>query len=338
MNVLLVGGTSYVAQFVARQFLRGDVGTQCSVACTLRGRPETLPHRFQYASEDPQETTERVIWVYEGVDLFDSSSLYACIDSFRPHVIVNCVAMASPAACERDPERSKTLNEPRHLVEFLRGKGIRLVHFSTDFVYEGSAPRPQSYYEEDASLRPSMCVYSSSKLSFDQFLMTQSDLDAVVLRIANVIGPRAPFFADQPPKFVEWLYTELFLSPTKQESPVTLWSDEIRSFLYVEDLARVVWSLIASDITQGRQLFNVGGSKAYSRVEIAELLLESYKAVHGELPTHTRAITPVLRSSVNLGYRSPLNAAVDCSKLTTLLPTAKLRDAADVLRSILETF
>jgi nucleoside-diphosphate-sugar epimerase len=112
---------------------------------------------------------------------------------------------------------------------------------------------PLGYRETDAAVSTVHCVYSSTKLAFDEHLLTPPPhLRITILRIANVVGGPAPLFPDQPPKFAQWLFTELLLaSPDKLHTPVRLWKDEVRSFLFVEDLVRVLWRLVR---TPGDQL------------------------------------------------------------------------------------
>lgn len=128
-----------------------------------------------------------------------------------------------------------------------------------DFVYEGSNPPLSGYREEDALPSPLQCMYSQTKLAFDHQLLAESSgaLRVIVLRIANVVGGKAPYFKDQPLKFAEWLHKELTGSPDKATSPVRLWSDEVRSFLFVNDLVRVVWGLVSLDVKTSHVL-NVG--------------------------------------------------------------------------------
>lgn len=127
-------------------------------------------------------------------------------------------------------------------------------------MYDGETPPANGYKESDAgsppptsSSAPILTIYGASKLAFDSFLLAQhSDtLSGVILRIANVIGPQSPIFDNQPPKFMEWLHQQLFheISSSRETNTrsLRLWSDEVRSFIYVRDLVRILFVLLGSD-------------------------------------------------------------------------------------------
>lgn len=138
-----------------------------------------------------------------------------------------------------------------------------------DFVYRGDQSPGSSYREEDASLESTaasanqLSVYGSSKLRFDSFLQSHPPPGGcTVLRIANVVGGRAPLFtgsANPAPKFMEWLHTQFF-SSGEDQAPLKLWSDEYRSFLYIRDLEDAIYALFArTDALQGQtRILNVG--------------------------------------------------------------------------------
>lgn len=139
-RVLVLGATSYVAQFVLRRFLENSTTVEgvSSMACTIRSRiePSELPSGLVPAGNDDGDvgdSTERRVEVFAGVDLTDVEALRSCILGFRPDTIVDCVgegcvfgdfiialhslsswcgaALSSPATCQRQPELSKALNE-----------------------------------------------------------------------------------------------------------------------------------------------------------------------------------------------------------------------------------
>lgn len=123
-------------------------------------------------------------------------------------------------------------------------------------MYDGANPPALGYKESDAGSKsstssPCLTVYGASKLAFDSFLLTQQydNLSGIIFRIANVIGPQSPLFAHQAPKFMEWLHQQLFGDSSRETNTqsLRLWSDEIRSFIYVRDLARILFAVLGSD-------------------------------------------------------------------------------------------
>ncbi|ETL85454.1 hypothetical protein L917_14984 [Phytophthora nicotianae] len=334
-RVLVLGGTSYVAQFVLQRLqqdgtlrvVSGDAVEEIeAVACTIRSQPfAPLPPGFVTVKADSAPMSKRVVRAYWQVNVQDLRTLDNCIEDFRPTVVINCAAISSPAVCQQEPEKASAINEPRGLVALLGALTwpVRFVHLSTDFVYEGTQPNGASYHEDDAILSPDLSAYGSGKLRFDHFLLkrdSSTHLQVWILRIANVVGPGAPLFPDKSaPKFMEWLHHQLF--QLENAAPLNLWSDEFRSYLYVFDLIEIMFKLLAIDPNEHTTLVNVGGVESLSRVELGHKYLAA-TAKHNPKASAaiSRHIAPTSRAQVDLGYPSPLNTKLNTSRLANLLP------------------
>lgn len=103
-RLLVLGGSSYVAQFIFERYFKqrqevGDASTaEYVVACTLRASSSsesTLPVGFTSSPPDP-DSGEQLVHVYWNVDLLSMTGVRECIRHFRPDVIVNCIGMHSP--------------------------------------------------------------------------------------------------------------------------------------------------------------------------------------------------------------------------------------------------
>lgn len=153
--------------------------------------------------------------------------------------------------------------KPRGVVNLLEKLPwrTRFVHFSTDFVYEGTQAWGESYEEDAAVSSSKLSVYGASKLRFDQFLLSghwSANFEFLVLRIANVVGPVAPVFPNKSaPKFMQWLHQQLF-QPETADVPLKLWSDEFRSYLYIHDLVSILFKLLATNANASATLVNLG--------------------------------------------------------------------------------
>ncbi|KAG6618636.1 NAD(P)-binding Rossmann-fold superfamily protein [Phytophthora cinnamomi] len=346
-RVLVLGGTSYVAQFVLQRVLQddalrvmnGEASEEISaVACTIRSEPfSPLPTGFVTLGSDSAARAVRVYWQ---VDILDLNALEICIKDFRPTVVINCTAISSPAICQKDPDKASSINEPRGLVTLLETLPwrVRFVHLSTDFVYEGGLAWGESYEEDAAVLSSKLSVYGASKLRFDQFLLERehsASLEVLVLRIANVIGPVAPLFQDRSaPKFMQWLHRQLF-QPEDADAPLKLWSDEFRSYLYIHDLVSVMFNLLAVKNNTPATLINLGGVEAFSRVELArQYLAACAKHDARTVTTVTREIVPIARAQIDLGYPSPLNTKLSTARLAHLLQDFQWTPTDQVLDEI----
>ncbi|KAG3196532.1 hypothetical protein PC128_g7550 [Phytophthora cactorum] len=314
MAVLVLGGTSYVAQFVLQRLQQdetlrvvagGAVEEMEAVACTIRSQPfAPLPPGFVTAKSESAPQSKRTVRVYWQVDVLDLEALDNCIKDFRPTVIINCTAISSPAVCQKEPEIARAVNEPRGLVALLDDLPC--------------------YDEDDAVLSSDLSVYGAGKLRIDHFLQkrdSSTNLQVLILRIANVVGPAAPLLPDRSaPKFREWLHHQLF-QLENADAPLKLWSDEFRSYLYVFDLIEIMFELLAIGPKEHTTLVNIGGVEALSRVELAhKYLAASAKHNPKAVDAISRNIEPTLRAQVELGYPSPLNTKLKTSRLASLLP------------------
>jgi len=119
-------------------------------------------------------------------DLADPDSLRAAVARHRPDAIVNAAAYTQVDAAEDDPDSARLSNAagPAALAEAAREFGARLIHVSTDYVFDGSGERP--WAEDD---RPSpQSVYGRTKLEGEEAIRAACP-DHVIVRTAWVYSP-----------------------------------------------------------------------------------------------------------------------------------------------------
>ena len=126
-----------------------------------------------------------------GLDLADTPLLVATVRALQPAVIVNAAAYTAVdrAEAERDLAFAVNATAPRVLAEEAKRSGALLVHYSTDYVFDGGKESP--YVEEDPT-RP-INVYGESKLAGEQAI-ARSGCRQLVLRTSWVYGPRGRNF------------------------------------------------------------------------------------------------------------------------------------------------
>jgi dTDP-4-dehydrorhamnose reductase len=142
------------------------------------------------------------------LDVADRTAVGAVVDAVRPDVVVHTAAWTAVDACEADPDRAFAINAlgTRHVAEAARRHGAHLVYLSTDYVFDGTSPRP---YREWDPPHP-LSVYGRSKLGGEQELdpgatvvrtswlsgAHGANMVATVLRLASA-GDRLRFVDDQ---------------------------------------------------------------------------------------------------------------------------------------------
>lgn len=119
------------------------------------------------------------------LDLADPDAIAAAVRARRPAVIVNAAAYTAVDQAEREPGLAHAVNArgPEVLAEEARRVGAVLVHFSTDYVFDGRSPVP---YAEDAPVGP-LNVYGASKLAGERAIAA-TGAAALVFRTSWVYG------------------------------------------------------------------------------------------------------------------------------------------------------
>lgn len=123
-----------------------------------------------------------------GVTDRDRLLFWAC--AFRPEVVVNCAAHTRVDACETEAEQAFAVNGDGagNAAAAAESVGARLVHVSTDYVFDGTARQP---YKEDAPTGP-LSVYGKSKLEGERRALEYDR--ALVVRTSWLFGPGGPNF------------------------------------------------------------------------------------------------------------------------------------------------
>jgi dTDP-4-dehydrorhamnose reductase len=185
--------------------------------------------------------------------------------------------------------------------------GARLVHISTDLVFDGTAARP--YTEEDEPLPAT--PYGRTKLEGEREVQAAHP-DALVVRTSLMVG------GDEPGR-----QEQLVLAAARGESDIAFFEDEHRSPVLVDDLAAALVELA------GRResgLLHLAGPEAVSRYDLACLIA----AAHG-LPSE-RLRRGRLASS---GMQRPANCVLDSSRARALLRTP-IRGVSELVRAAAE--
>ena len=196
---------------------RGQLG-RCLVRL-LEASPE---HRLAAAHDLPD------------FDVTERASVGAALDAARPDVVANAAAFTFVDDCETQPELAWRVNAeaPGLLAEECAARGIRLVHVSTDYVFDGQGSRP--YTEED--LPAPRSEYGRSKLEGEQQVRAALPA-ALIVRTSWLFGPGRNFIATML-GFAQKRRAEA------DASPLRVVDDQFGCPTYAEDLAGWILQLV----------------------------------------------------------------------------------------------
>ena len=123
-------------------------------------------------------------------DVTDRGRLLDWADDFRPELVVNCAAFTRVDDCEREAQRAFAVNGEAvaHVAAVAARAEARLVHVSTDYVFDGDAREP---YREDAPTAP-RSVYGRSKLAGERLALACER--SLVVRTSWLFGPGGASF------------------------------------------------------------------------------------------------------------------------------------------------
>jgi len=127
------------------------------------------------------------------VDLSNFDQVREKLDSANFDVLINVAAFTKVDLCEVQPEEAFHVNAeaPRLLAEICRDKNARLIHFSTDYVFDGEKREP---YTEKDEAKP-ISVYGASKLAGEANVLAAGG-DHLIVRVSWVFGPDRTSFID----------------------------------------------------------------------------------------------------------------------------------------------
>jgi dTDP-4-dehydrorhamnose reductase len=116
-------------------------------------------------------------------DLLQPGAIQNVLDETQPDWVIHCAALANVDACEANPQQAAQLNSevPAKLARLVARGGARLVHISTDAVFDGK----RGSYTEDDPPNP-LSVYAQTKLAGER-LVAQANPDAIIARV-NLFG------------------------------------------------------------------------------------------------------------------------------------------------------
>jgi dTDP-4-dehydrorhamnose reductase len=197
----------------------------------------------------------------QALDITDSAEVERVIGESDPQVVVNSAAYNQVDIAESEPVAAFQVNAlaVRNFAVACRQSGAQLVHFSTDYVFDGKKGSP--YIETDTP-RP-LGAYGVSKLSGELYAQAYLD-NALVIRTSGVFGPagRSTRRGNFP---------EMMLRLAKSGTPIRVVEDHIASPTYAPAMASRTAEMVEKGVSG---LFHMGGGQPISWYAYAKLIFE----------------------------------------------------------------
>ncbi len=242
------------------------------------------------------------------LDLSNDADLDRILQEFDPNVVYLPAAIPNVDWVESNPDLAKRINvdSPLRLIELLRHSGVKLVYYSSDYVFNG---QDGPYSEEDGP--DPVNEYGWQKLRVEEAI--QSNLtDWLVLRVTVAYG-----WERQPKNFAHRLVNQL-----RAGESVRVPSDQFGNPTYAPNLSQATRELVS---IKARGIFHLAGETRVARYEFAREIARVFV-----LPEDR--VLPVTTVDLNQTARRPLNAGMIVKKAQGLLKTPLLGHRPGLLR------
>lgn len=244
-------------------------------------------------------------------DFQEYAYLSQVLDMIAPKIIFNTAAISSIEGAIADPELTQKVNvlAVKELAEWSQANQAKLIHFSSDFVFDGTSLE----FSEKDEAKP-LSDYGKSKLEGD-FQVMLNCTDFIIIRPIMVFGWNEAW---QRKNIFTWVYDEL-----KSGKPIMVTSDQIRMPTLVSDLVHNTVELALSTKTG---LYHISGSENINVLDFANRIAEVF---HFD----EKLISAIKTSDLPAAQPRPLLSGFDLTKAKSL-PELKFRSIESALNQL----
>jgi dTDP-4-dehydrorhamnose reductase len=183
-----------------------------------------------------REKFDVVAFNHAQLDLAKGEQIRDKLSAREFDLLINCAAMTNVDLCEQEIEQAFAINAegPQLLARICRDKNAKMIHFSTDYVFDGEKREP--YAESD--LAKPIGVYGESKRTGEKLVLQTQDRH-LVLRVSWVFGPDRPSFIDT------------MIKRAREEEHINAVADKFSTPTYTHDIAEMVSRFFDVDVPGG---------------------------------------------------------------------------------------
>jgi dTDP-4-dehydrorhamnose reductase len=237
---------------------------------------------------------------HQGLDVADERAVLSCIRLHAPDVIVNAAAHTAVDRAESEPELARRINSdgPRYLALAAREVGARLVHISTDFVFDGASSTP---YPPEAPTNP-LNVYGVTKRAGEQAVLEVLPERSVVLRTSWVYSAEGSNFV------------RTMLRLMGANAAVRIVADQVGTPTAARSVAQAIWKIMERPSLTGIHHWSDAGVASWYDFAVA---IADIAEPLGLLPS-TITVTPISTEEYPTVARRPRYSVLDKRSLAVL--------------------
>lgn len=233
---------------------------------------------------------ETVSWDRDDLDVLDFPLLIEKITELKPALIINAIAYNAVDKCEDKTgyELALKLNAelPAILAEQARQLGAVLIHYSSDYVFNGTVDKKE--FNENDTPNP-INKYGESKFAGEREILKQAarGLDYYLIRTSKLFGPKG-----SSPE-AKSSFFEIMFNLSKEKKELTVVSEELSCFTYTVDLAEATKRLWEIEAPYG--IYHLINEGACTWFEGAEVLFRLKKLVLNLRPVRSENLLRAAR-------------------------------------------
>ena len=225
-------------------------GSNGQVGSEIKGLSSEYNYNFLFTDRD-------------SLDITDKKKIEELVDENNTNVIINCAAYTAVDKAEEEREIAELINYKavKYLAEISKEKNIKLIHISTDYVFDGRNFKP--YNEED--IPNPTTIYGQSKLYGEESIIKINPMNSIIIRTSWV-------YSIYGNNFVK---TMLKLGKDRDELGVIF--DQVGTPTYAKDLAKTIIDIIPQIENKSVEIYHYSNEGAISWYDFSKEIMKLSK-------------------------------------------------------------
>ena len=223
----------------------------------------------------------------DSLDITDKESIAAFIKNNAIDVIINAAAYTAVDKAEEDQTNADKVNHlaTQYLAEIAKEQNIKLIHISTDYVFDGKNYKP---YNEDDNTNPNG-VYGATKLAGEKAMQEINPKNSIIIRTSWVYSS---FGAN---------FVKTMLRLGKERDSLGVIFDQVGTPTYARDLAKAILDILPQVTSETVEIYNYSNEGVLSWYDFAKEIMRMAKIDCQINPIETKEyLTPATRPHYSL--------------------------------------
>lgn len=243
------------------------------------------------------DNIQAIACAHADLDIGAREAVRDCVSRHRPAVIINAAAYTAVDKAESEPAAAHRINTegPAYLADAAREWGARLIHLSTDFVFDGSASVP---YQPDSATRP-LSVYGRTKRDGERAVLETLPQSSTIVRTSWVYAA------------IGGNFVRTMLRVMRANGSVRVVADQVGTPTAARSLAETLWQIVGKPEIRGVHHWTDAGVASWYDFAVA---IAEESAHLGLLPAGV-GVTPIATADYPTPARRPPYSVLDKSSL-----------------------